>query len=83
MMQDTDERLLALARRVAAIYTASEQARASAVLGSVARRQSDAFSDIDLGIYYATRSAGRTGCASLRARTPWPIHSRLTAWNAR
>jgi predicted nucleotidyltransferase len=53
MMQDTDERLLALARRVAAIYTASEQARASAVLGSVARRQSDAFSDIDLGIYYA------------------------------
>jgi hypothetical protein len=54
MMQDTDGRLLALARRVAGVYTASEKARASAVLGSVARRQSDAFSDIDLGIYYAT-----------------------------
>ena len=52
-MQETDGRLLALARRVAAVYTASEKARASAVLGSVARRQSDAFSDIDLGVYYA------------------------------
>jgi predicted nucleotidyltransferase len=51
-MQETDERLLALARRVAAVYTASEKARASAVLGSVARRQSDAFSDIDLAVYY-------------------------------
>jgi predicted nucleotidyltransferase len=52
-MQDTDGRLLTLARRVAAVYTASGKARASAVLGSVARRQSDAFSDIDLGVYYA------------------------------
>jgi predicted nucleotidyltransferase len=53
-MQDANGRLLALARRVAAVYTASEKARASAVLGSVARRESDAFSDIDLGIYYDT-----------------------------
>ena len=53
-MQDTDKRLLALAQRVAAVYTASEAARASAVLGSVARRQSDRFSDIDLAIYYET-----------------------------
>jgi predicted nucleotidyltransferase len=52
-VQDTDGRLLALARRVAAAYAANEKARASAVLGSVARRQSDAFSDIDLGVYYA------------------------------
>ena len=53
-MQDANGRLLALARRVAAMYTAGEKARASAVLGSVARRESDAFSDIDLGIYYDT-----------------------------
>lgn len=53
-MQDTNERLLALARRVAAIYTAGGKVAASAVLGSVARRQSDAVSDIDLGIYYTT-----------------------------
>lgn len=53
-MQDRNERLLALARRVAAVYTASGKAAASAVLGSVARQQSDAFSDIDLGVYYET-----------------------------
>ncbi len=53
-MQDTDGRLLALARRVAGVYMASEKARASAVLGSVSRRQSDTVSDIDLAIYYAT-----------------------------
>jgi predicted nucleotidyltransferase len=54
VMQDANERLFALAERVAAVYTAGGKARASAVLGSVARRQSDAFSDIDLGIYYET-----------------------------
>jgi hypothetical protein len=53
-MQEVNERLLALARRVAAVYTAGGKARASAVLGSVARRESDAFSDIDLSIYYDT-----------------------------
>src|SRR6478672_3283126 len=53
-MRDTDERLLALARRVAAVYTASGAARASAVIGSVARRQTDAYSDIDLAVYYDT-----------------------------
>ncbi|MGI8857261.1 MAG: hypothetical protein ACR2JW_16070 [Thermomicrobiales bacterium] len=53
-MQDTDGRLLTLARRVAGVYTASEKARAIAVLGSVSRRQSDAVSDIDLGVYYET-----------------------------
>lgn len=52
-MQDTNERLLARARRVAAIYGAGGKAVAGAVLGSVARGQSDAVSDIDLGIYYA------------------------------
>lgn len=51
-MQDANARLLTLARRVAVAYTAGGKARASAVLGSVARRESDAFSDIDLGIYY-------------------------------
>ncbi len=53
-MQDTNERLLGLAQRVAAIYTGDGTARASAALGSVARRQSDVYSDIDLGIYYDT-----------------------------
>ncbi|MHB8647987.1 MAG: hypothetical protein ACYDAR_19570 [Thermomicrobiales bacterium] len=54
MMQETNERLLGLARRIAAVYTVSDKARASAALGSVARRQSDTVSDIDLGIYYET-----------------------------
>jgi predicted nucleotidyltransferase len=51
-MQDTNERLLDLARRVAAIFTASGKAQASVALGSVARRQSDTYSDLDLAVYY-------------------------------
>lgn len=58
-MQDANGRLLALARRVAAVYTASGKVKASAVLGSVARRQSDAFSDLDLGVYYETMPTER------------------------
>src|SRR5947209_5874071 len=53
-MLDANERLLAIAQTVADTYATNKKVQASAVIGSVARRQADAFSDIDMSIFYDT-----------------------------
>lgn len=51
-MNDASQKLLALAQKNAAIYLANPKVRAIGVSGSVARGQADAYSDIDMSIYY-------------------------------
>jgi predicted nucleotidyltransferase len=51
-MPDLYQQLLGRAQRVASIYAAHPQARAVIVVGSLARRQYDAYSDIDMTVFY-------------------------------
>ena len=51
-MNDVSTKLLALAQKNAAIYLANPKVWAIGVSGSVARGQADAYSDIDMSIYY-------------------------------
>ncbi|MBW4605765.1 MAG: nucleotidyltransferase domain-containing protein [Hassallia sp. WJT32-NPBG1] len=51
-MNDTSKKLLVLVQKNAAIYLANPKVRAIGVSGSVARGQADAYSDIDMSIYY-------------------------------
>lgn len=51
-MNDASQRLLALAQKNAASYLTNPKVRAIGVAGSVARGQADAYSDIDMSIYY-------------------------------
>jgi predicted nucleotidyltransferase len=51
-MPDIYQQLLDRARRVASIYGAHPQARAVIVVGSLARGQYDAYSDIDMTVFY-------------------------------
>jgi len=51
-MQDLYDQLLARAQKVAAVYAAHPRARAAILVGSVARRQYDAYSDIDMTVFY-------------------------------
>ena len=51
-MNDASEQGRAIAKRNAAAYLAIPKVRAIGVAGSVARGQADAYSDIDMSIYY-------------------------------
>jgi hypothetical protein len=51
-MPDLYDQLLARAQKVAAVYAAHPHARAAIVVGSLARRQYDAYSDIDMTVFY-------------------------------
>lgn len=51
-MNEATEKRLALARRNAIAYLATSKVRAIGVAGSVARGQADAYSDVDMSIYY-------------------------------
>jgi predicted nucleotidyltransferase len=51
-MNDANEQRLKIARSNAATYLANPQVRAIGVAGSVARGEADAYSDIDMSIYY-------------------------------
>jgi predicted nucleotidyltransferase len=51
-MNEASEQRLAIAKRNAATYLAIPNVRAIGIAGSVARRQADAYSDIDMSIYY-------------------------------
>lgn len=51
-MLDLYQQLLDRAQQVASIYAAHPQARAVIVVGSLARRQYDAYSDIDMTVFY-------------------------------
>lgn len=51
-MNDASKQLLALAQNNAATYLANPKVKAIGVGGSVARGQADAYSDIDMSIYY-------------------------------
>ncbi len=53
-MQAVHEILLKTAQNVAAVYAAHPNARAVAVVGSLARGQTDDFSDIDMTAVYYT-----------------------------
>lgn len=69
-MPDVYEQLLGRAQRVAAIYSAHPNARAAIVVGSVARRQYDQYSDIDMTVFYdmlPTEDEVRAGREALHA----------------
>src|SRR4051812_21986503 len=51
-MADARNRLLGIAKRIADGYAANPKTKAVALVGSVARNQADAFSDIDMTVYY-------------------------------
>ncbi|MBW4685724.1 MAG: nucleotidyltransferase domain-containing protein [Komarekiella atlantica HA4396-MV6] len=51
-MNNVSKQLLILAQKNAATYLANPKVRAIGVAGSVARGQADAYSDIDMSIYY-------------------------------
>src|SRR5258706_4129845 len=51
-MSDANQQLLAIAQSVANTYAANKKAKAAVVVGSVARRQADPFSDIDMTVMY-------------------------------
>jgi predicted nucleotidyltransferase/septum formation topological specificity factor MinE len=53
-MNDDSRYLLALVEKTVPIYAANPKMRAQAVVGSVARGQSDQHSDIDMTVYYET-----------------------------
>lgn len=72
-MPDLYEQLLGRAQQVASVYGALPQARAVIVVGSLARRQYDAFSDIDMTAFYdkaPTDDQARAGREALGA-TDW------------
>ncbi len=51
-MNEASEQRLAIAKRNAATYLTNPKVRAVGISGSVARGQADAYSDIDMSIYY-------------------------------
>lgn len=51
-MNEATEKRLALARRNAIAYLATSKVKAIGVAGSVARGQANAYSDVDMSIYY-------------------------------
>ena len=72
-MPDLYQQLLDRAQRVASIYGAHPHARAVIVVGSLARRQYDAYSDIDMTVFYdamPTEDEIRTGREVAQA-TEW------------
>ncbi len=51
-MNDASKQLLTLAQKNAATFLTNPKVKAIGVAGSVARGQADAYSDIDMSIYY-------------------------------
>lgn len=51
-MNEASEQRQALAKKIAIAYITNPKVKAIRVAGSVARGQADAYSDIDISIYY-------------------------------
>lgn len=70
-MNEHNRRLLALAQKIAASYAANPNAQVVMIAGSVGRGTADAYSDIDIDVYYAEpptegeRTAAVTGSGGM------------------